>query len=472
MNRSVFFIAYLLMPLVSATAFEPHAITDADYDPGVYRRLDAIEAQLRGISPSSPDRVALTGWEDEASACSQCDQPHPACLCGGARGASANFPSFKVTGFFQLDAGYYSQDAVNRATLGDIEDGLGFRRARLAAAGNVAEGTSYIMEFDFAQAQGRFVDVWMQFADTPFGNLRIGRFRQPFGMSELTSIRELPFLERPTLFALAPFRQTGAMLFDTALDEHLTWAASGYRYLSDNFGNVYADTGGYGLAARLTCLPIDHGDEGLIHLGFDYSYNDPGRDRVIYVSTNEFFVTQNPNLGLASLSVLPIVGVPSFVNTGQMPTSRTNLFNVEGAVSFGQLILQSEARWAMVDQPNGVTNVFPGTYAQIRYILTGETLPYNRQNGTFGRVKPFAPVDLECGQFGALEVAARLSYIDLNGTNLPGPGRRLTDTTLGLNWYINDHTKFQLNWIHAELNDPVRGDSSANTLAMRGQIDF
>ncbi len=50
-----------------------------------------------------------------------------------------------MTGFFQLDWGLYSQDAQNRATLGDIDDSLGFRRTRLAATGNVSEQTSYTL---------------------------------------------------------------------------------------------------------------------------------------------------------------------------------------------------------------------------------------------------------------------------------------------------------------------------------------
>ena len=132
------------------------------------------------------------------------------------------FPDFKVTGFFQLDSAYFDQSDESVATLGDIQDGTGFRRARIAATGNLTERASYLMEFDFAQAQARFVDVWGQIKESPLGNVRIGRYRQPFGMSELTSVRELPFLERPTIFALSPFRQTGIMLFDTADDEQMT----------------------------------------------------------------------------------------------------------------------------------------------------------------------------------------------------------------------------------------------------------
>ncbi len=466
-------------------AFQPHRQTD-----DVAQRLQSLELQMQQLRNgefvfTQDARFERTPAIHDAAygsnhVCPGCYQPHFACDCAKELAAAdpssgkpaSGFPTVTVTGFFQLDAGFYNQDAANRATLEDIEDGAGFRRARLAATGNVTERTSYIMEFDLAQAQARIVDMWMQFSETPVGNVRIGRYRQPFGMTELSGIREIPFLERPLPFALSPFRQTGVMLFDTALDERMTWAASGYRYLSDNFGNVYADTGGYGVATRITALPVDHGDSGLVHVGFDYSYNDPGRDNVQFVSTNEFFVGQNPNLGPSGLSVLPIVAVPLFVNTGDMLTSRTDLFNVEGAASWGRLLIQSEARWAQVELLDGTINTFPAAYAHVRYVLTGETIPYNRQTGSFGRVKPAQPTDFWCGHWGAWEVAARASYIDLNGTGLPGPGRRLTDVTLGLNWYVSEHVKFQFNWIHADLDDPILGGSQAQTYAFRGQVDF
>ena len=128
----------------------------------------------------------------------QLDAANETVCCEPANGATATeFPTVKLTGFFHLDAAFYSQDALNELTLGDIDDGLGFRRARLAAKGAVAEDVSYIIEFDIAQSQARFVDVWMQLDETRFGKVRLGRFRQPFGMSELTSVRELPFLEPP-----------------------------------------------------------------------------------------------------------------------------------------------------------------------------------------------------------------------------------------------------------------------------------
>lgn len=385
---------------------------------------------------------------------------------------AAKHPNAKLTGFFQLDWGFYSQDEANRATLGDIQDGGGFRRARLAAVGNVTERTSYIMEFDFAQAQPRFVDVWVQFEKTPLGNVRIGRFREPFGMTELTAVRDLPFLERPLLVTSNLFlRQTGIMLSDSDEHERLNWSVSGFQYLSDTFGNVYGDHGGYGLATRFSCLPLDQG-ERLVHLGFDYSYKDPARDLVQLANFNEFFLGQNPLLGGDSISELPLARVPLFVDTGQIAAQSSQAVNLEAAAARGNMLLQSEVRWATVEDVNGIANTFPGAYLHFRYVLTGETIPYNRSAGVFGRVKPRCPANAMCGDWGAWEIAARMSYIDLNGLNLPGPGRRLTNYTAGLNWYLNNFTKMQFNWIHSDLDDATIGPSTADTVAMRCQLDF
>ena len=84
---------------------------------------------------------------------------------------------------------------------------------------------------------------------------------------------------------------------------------------------------------------------------------------------------------------------------------------------------------------------------------------------------------------GAFEVAARLSYVELRnpssltpadyiaGTNKSGNGT-LTDSTLGITWWLNYHTKFQINWIHAMLNNAAQGYSLADNFVTRFQVDF
>ncbi len=208
---------------------------------------------------------------------------------------------------------------------------------------------------DATQTQPRFIDAWMQLDETPVGNVRVGRFRQPFGLTDSTGARELPFLERPTLRTLSPFRQTGIMFSDTALGEQLTWAASGYRYNTDTFGNVVGHNGGYGMATRITGLPFDCGDQQLVHLGIGYSFNDPARDVVQLASTNEFLIGQNPNLGQDSFSTLPVVGVPAFVSTGIVPTNHLSIITTEAAWSSGRNTVESESRWATLETTTGIT---------------------------------------------------------------------------------------------------------------------
>lgn len=403
-------------------------------------------------------------------------KPAAATAAAAAKPEEKQYPDFKVTGFFQLDTARFAQSDESRAALGDIQDGTGFRRARLAATGSVSERGSYMMEFDMAQGQARFVDVWGQVKDTPFGNMRIGRFRQPFGMSELTGVRELPSLERPTTFALAPFRQTGIMFSDNALEDQATWAVSGFRTLSDNFGNMYGDNNGFGTAERLTYLLRDCGDSNLIHIGVDHSYINPGRDQIQYATQDEVFVGQQPNLGPTGLSVLPIVNVPPFVNSGVFNIDHANLFNIEGARSWGHTVLQAENRWSRVDLPTGETATVQAGYITLRHMLTGEVIPYNRAGGVFGRVKPNSPLDIAAGNWGAWEVVARMSTINLNPLfGLPsvnGATGRLDTTSLGMNWYWYTNAKTQFEWINGDLNQPGVGDSVSNTFAGRLQFDF
>jgi phosphate-selective porin OprO/OprP len=385
------------------------------------------------------------------------------------------FPTVRLTGFFHLDAGWIDQDALNRVVLGeDLDNGINFRRTRLAATGNVTAATQYMIEMDFAEGQPRFVDVWMDFdKGGHLGNLRIGRFRQPFGMSELTSVRELAFLERPLPFALGPFRQTGVMIYNHSTDERLTWASSLYA-LTDAYGNLYSDTGGWATATRLTFLPyyVDDGDY-LIHLGVNYAYSDAVRNLVGYNSRPEFFLDENVSAPPSNFLPLPNAGIPPFVNTGLIPARHSNLFNVEAAAAIGRLYLQSEARWAVVDRIGSPQEAFPGLYAQARYVLTGEKLPYNTATGVFGRIVPRCPVHTGAsGGLGAWEAAVRWSYLDLNAPALPGPGRRLNDITVGMNWYLNRYAKFQFNYIHSLLDDPVLDESQVNIWALRGQVDF
>ena len=388
-----------------------------------------------------------------------------------------NFPSVRLTGFFQADALWASQSLENQiavgdgvASNGDVQDGADFRRARLAAVGQAWDNVAYMLEMDFAfPGHPSFMDVWLDLEDAVgSSNLRIGQFRQPFGMDGLTSVKELTFLERALPFVFLPFRQIGVMAYGNSADELTTYAISGFRFPTDTFGGNVGDSGGYGMATRLTGLLFnDPAAFGLLHVGGGYSFIDPANDLVQYRNQPELFVGETGGGALVPVGVPN--NLPPFVDTGLLATENVHLANLELAFAKGSFYAQSEVIATFVNRQGDESVTFSGAYAHAGYFLTGEHRPYNGTNGVFGRVTPKQNVGKGAG-FGAWEIATRWSMIDLNDSDVQGG--RLNNLTSGLNWYLNPHTKFQFNHVHAMLDSRINGDSAADLFAMRAQVDF
>ncbi|TWU34538.1 Porin P precursor [Novipirellula aureliae] len=383
--------------------------------------------------------------------------------------AKPEFPAIRVSGFFQADTAWFDQDAANIIAVGDVQDGADFRRARLQAIGSVAENVDFSVEFDFGfPGRPSFMDVWLDVQDLSIlQNVKVGLYRQPFGLDALTSVRELTFIERALPFAFVPFRQIGAMAHGSSKADDITWAVSGFRFPTDFNGGNIGDNGGYGLATRWTGLLIDNGDCAALHLGGAYCLIDPSNDAVQYRSQPEIFIAETGGAAFVPAGVPSTV--PPFVDTGVIEnTDLTNLFSAELATTIGSFHAQSEVIYSTVDRSIGSTVGFSGFSAQAAYILTGEHRPYNKTNGVLGRITPRNNFGKD--GWGAWEATSRYSYLDLNDDDIQGG--RLNDVTLGLNWYLNNYTKFQANYIHAMLDSPVNGDSDADIVAMRAQVDF
>jgi phosphate-selective porin OprO/OprP len=416
----------------------------------------------------------------------------------------ATYPSVRLSGFFHADAGFFDQDANNRATLGDIQDGVGFRRARLQAVGSVAEFTNYSIEMDFATA-GRpsFMDVWGEQTNLPFfGNVRIGHFRQPVSMDSLTPIRQLEFLERSLPFqAFDPFRRVGVMAYDKSESQLTSWAYCVYRTggfnnapLGDSrFATDIGDYGGFSFASRMThLLYYDEPAEGryLLHVGGSYNYSritseTPNGGIYRARAIPEFFVGDPAGGGVTS------AGTPFFVDTGNISANGYNLYGAQIAGQYGPAHFQAEYLATVVDQTTGSNVNYDGAYVQAGYFLTGEHRTYNRTVGVFDRVVPFSDFfalgrgSHVCG-WGAWEATARWSYVNLNSPNaivatppgppttapVPGNPGRMNDITLGVNWIWNAYTKVQFNYIHCFLDNEIRGNSECSIYCTRFEVAF
>ena len=82
------------------------------------------------------------------------------------------------------------------------------------------------------------------------------------------------------------------------------------------------------------------------------------------------------------------------------------------------------------------------------------------------RVKPKNNFDIQAGDWGAWQLAARYSYLDLTDEGIRGG--ILSDITAGMNWYLFPNTRAMFNYVYAHLN----GVGDTNIAEMRFQVTF
>lgn len=419
-------------------------------------RLDAIEKRL-----------------DEADAAKKKEASKP------------KLPSVTVSGVFQADAVWFDQSAASLDQFGYIENGGDIRRARLGARSQVTETTNAFIQMDFGfYGRPTFADCWVEQTKLPLlGNVRVGQWKQPFGLETVTSFRYATFMERSSLFqAFTPFRHLGIGFYDNSDDLNTTWAWSYFRTGQDQFGNSLSTAGGNGLAGRLTQL-LWYGGQGgseYMHVGGAYYLNAPPRGNVRFRSIPEIFVGEaGPGLVGTTGQAVPGAanGTPFFVDTGLMSAVRdVNTFGLEALMVHGPLSFQSEVMSASVDQVGG-GSFFWGNYSQVGYFLTGEHRPYDRKLAVIDRVMPNQSFG-KGGGIGAWEVATRFSHIDLTDGAIIGG--RMDNMTFGVNWYINPYVRWEFNYVrswndgrdHYPVLNSDYASSNINAFGTRVQADF
>ncbi len=354
--------------------------------------------------------------------------------------------TLKLGGRIMTDWTWVNEDAGIKADVGEQEDGVEFRRARMYMEGLMYGKVQYKLQVDFAGGEADLKDAYVALTDLPLGRLKMGHFKEPFGLEELTSSKYITFLER-VLSSAAPSRNTGFMLYDCLRDERMTWAAGVFR-TTDDFGET-RDNGGYSATGRITYLPV-YQDDGvsLIHVGAAYSYRGPSHDSTQLRSQPEAHQ------------------LDYFMDTGAIPSDNVDIIGLESAGVFGPLSLQGEYFRIRVDRTGGNSTVnFDGFYGQASYFLTGEHRRYKKSAGAFTRIKPNENYAHK-GGMGAWEVAARYSSIDLSDSNVTGG--QMKNTAAGLNWYLNPNTRIMWNYVYSR-KETV---GTADILLMRLQVDF
>ncbi|HEY5656183.1 MAG TPA: porin [Myxococcota bacterium] len=363
---------------------------------------------------------------------------------------------FKFGGRIQLDAAFVEpeNDLDDWAIANGVEDLRGFgaevRRARLFTQGNLYEHGIFASDLAFEGAKVSVKDMWVGLANLPLvGRVRAGHFKEAFGLEELTSSNFTTFMERAaSTEAFTPKRNIGIGFDNSALNRRMTWAVGGFAEAPDQSGDRdLSNLSNYNITARVTGAPL-YADDGreLIHLGVAYSHK---------------FMNGEIDFGGREVHL-----AEDFVFTPAIAADGADLLGLEFASVWGPVSVQGEWMSTWVDQAAGPNLNFMGGYGQVSWFVTGEHRPYQTCRCSFGRIKPerrFAP---RKGDWGALELAARYSYLDLTDENIRGGIQ--SGVTVGANWYLYSNLRFMLNWVHSHRN----GVGDQDAVQGRLGIDF
>lgn len=360
-------------------------------------------------------------------------------------------PKFELRGRIEVDAVFAAQSLASQQQIGTLQDGYGFRRARLGAQGTVGDTGRWIAELEFSGSNVRLRDFFVGLTALPVvDEVRVGYFREPFSLDGATSSRFITFMERSPLNPLDPSRNWGICGYWFPDSERWTAAMGTFRDGTSSTGVSTGNQNAWALTGRTTALPVydDGADFRLVHVGAAMSFRQPANGVVGYKPAPQnplLVVTDNPPSPL-----LPPISVPA--NSQQ-------IYNLQGAVVYGPLSVQSEWFGTAIQQTGAGVVSLHGVYLYGSYFLTGEHRGYNRVLGEFDRVAVRRPLvkspDRAATGFGAVELAARFSYAAYTSPNLPPQppgtfggtnGAVLYEATWGVNWYLNDYIRIMANY--------------------------
>ena len=339
------------------------------------------------------------------------------------------------------DGAFYSQDAESKQQVGDLSAEQLFRLDNLSISGEIKlrRPWRYAFAGNYRGLDPTGSRTWTSTdlnLSIPIGALAwvtLGKQKEGVGLEMMANARDIDFMELSTMTTASTFFEShivGVRFSGTAAGERMTWSAGWFNnWLDDDLS--FSESGQIA-AGRVTGTPIlADGGRRLLHLGVSAVYREA------------------PNGSLKSRSIPEVYEAPDFVDTGTFPANHATSVGGELAAVEGPFTVSAEYTGTHVSSPQTGNPDFSGFYVVASWSLTGETRPYDRTSGTFGRILPSSPFSFRHGGPGAWVLAARYSSIDLTSGSIDGG--QFDRLSGALSWYPNQHWRFEFNYGYGRL---------------------
>jgi phosphate-selective porin OprO/OprP len=413
---------------------------------------------------------------------------------------------FDAGRYFQTTAGPVSSD-FRRSGTGDaaharkLRDGTEFRRARVGVDGKVFGDFDYEAIYEFggsgAEDAGHVFALdatWHPGMLKPF-KIKVGAFEPIIGMEASISTGSMPLMERPSPAEVARNVAAGDSRSAVQVFGNGDLGGGGDSGISAYWMGSTAITGRtvntlnsaqnqaipdqlYGdqwaWIGRFAVAPFG-GSTWLAHLGVNAQYvfqpqDSAGPNAAATVVAGRYATRfrDRPELRVDGTRL---------VDTGNIDAKDFWEVGAEGGFQFQNFYASGEYFVYQADRninPTGLPNPqFNGFYIEGSWVITGEPRVYDKVNGAFNGPVVAYPFNPSAGTWGAWELAARYSDLNLNyRAGSPGSapgfgairGGEQQIYTVGLNWYLNQTIRFMLDYQHVTVNR-LNPDTSAFSAA-------
>ena len=340
-----------------------------------------------------------------------------------------------------------------KAYLGDHPAHSSFfvRRARLATSGTLYKYYDFRVEAEFGKGGSRLNDGFMNIHYWPQAQIKLGQFKVPFSMEELTSDNWIDFVERSLVNKLIPSRDLGVMLHGDLLDQLFYYQLGVFNGFKLNQVNDPDD--GKDLAFRLVAAPfIRTGHKAIegLRFGGALTYGNENLTKDQWWNSGSFkTAAETTYLSMAN-------GV---VQDGDRTRGGLELYWDWGSTALKGEYIVTQLNGLEINNQNNDFDI-KGGYISISHYLTGEKFTF--KNGMPRRTVPLTKFEPGTPGWGAWQIGARYEFLeadqgllDLGYVDSTLYTDKTHGFTLGVNWYPNEMVRFMLNYYHMKFDDAI-----------------
>jgi phosphate-selective porin OprO/OprP len=362
----------------------------------------------------------------------------------------------QIRGYAHFDGRFFAGDEGALAV-----DTFLLRRARPIVQGSLGKYFDFNLTPDFGGGVTVLQDAWIAFKPSSKLKVRVGKYKSPVGLERLQSATAINFVERAFPTALVPNRDVGIQLYGDLAGGVLSYAAALLDGAPDG-GSVDTDLNdSKDLAARLFLSPFKKGTSAFKDLGVGIAGTTGKQSGPLpaYRSGGQ-------------ISVITILTGITADGTRKRYSPQLSFYSGP----FGLLAEYAQSQ-SKVKKADGTRFDFEASawQATATLALTGDTASY-------GGVRPKKPFDPSKGQWGALELAARVhklevsrQSVDAGLIDLTKSVRELSAWGVGLNWSLTRNIKQVADFEHVSFNGGAAAGAdreSENLVFIRTQVSF